>query len=207
MIIVARSHTGGSVPLRHPVKDSRSTDLKTLSTKKPLRQRIHQCACGIGPVDRDVYSAFLAYHFHLVSQTLDRGAARAAFAALQCGAVDIQAPSSCKRASLSGNAISSGERGSERLRRRAGSAPSSGAGRSGCRREAGEHPAELPVPSDDPRLCAHRRWHPSPRGCSQRAGPGTIRHGDAQRLGEGRHGCPRKSNARKRQSNCGCFQG
>jgi hypothetical protein len=60
-------------------------------TKKPLSQRIHQCACGVGPVDRDVYSAFLAYHFNLASQTLDSGAARAAFAALQCGAVDIQA--------------------------------------------------------------------------------------------------------------------
>jgi hypothetical protein len=62
-------------------------------TKKPLSQRIHQCTCGVGPVDRDVYSAFLAYHFDLASQTLDSGAARAAFAALQCGAVDIQATS------------------------------------------------------------------------------------------------------------------
>jgi transposase len=60
-------------------------------TKKPLSQRIHQCACGVGPVDRDVYSAFLAYHVDLASNTLDIGAARAAFAALQCGAVDIQA--------------------------------------------------------------------------------------------------------------------
>jgi Putative transposase DNA-binding domain len=60
-------------------------------TKKPLSQRIHQCICGVGPVDRDVYSAFLAYHFNLASQTLDSGAARAAFATLQCGAVDIQA--------------------------------------------------------------------------------------------------------------------
>jgi hypothetical protein len=59
--------------------------------KKPLSQRIHQCECGVGPLDRDIYSSFLAYYFDLVSNTLDIGAARAAFAALQCGAVDIQA--------------------------------------------------------------------------------------------------------------------
>jgi putative transposase len=59
--------------------------------KKPLSQRLHTCACGVGPVDRDVYSAFLAYHVDLASQTVDIGAARAAFAALQCGAEDIQA--------------------------------------------------------------------------------------------------------------------
>ena len=28
--------------------------------KKPLLQRWHQCTCGIGPVQRDLYSAFLA---------------------------------------------------------------------------------------------------------------------------------------------------
>ena len=28
--------------------------------KKPLSQRLHQCACGVGPVQRDLYSAFLA---------------------------------------------------------------------------------------------------------------------------------------------------
>jgi hypothetical protein len=28
--------------------------------KKPLSQRWHQCACGVGPVQRDLYSAFLA---------------------------------------------------------------------------------------------------------------------------------------------------
>src|SRR5204863_6588622 len=28
--------------------------------KKPLAQRLHQCPCGIGPVQRDLYSAFLA---------------------------------------------------------------------------------------------------------------------------------------------------
>jgi len=30
------------------------------TVKKPLWQRLHQCACGIGPVQRDLYSAFLA---------------------------------------------------------------------------------------------------------------------------------------------------
>jgi len=28
--------------------------------RKPLSQRWHQCSCGIGPVQRDLYSAFLA---------------------------------------------------------------------------------------------------------------------------------------------------
>jgi hypothetical protein len=28
--------------------------------KKPLAQRFHNCACGIGPIQRDLYSAFLA---------------------------------------------------------------------------------------------------------------------------------------------------
>jgi hypothetical protein len=30
--------------------------------KKPLSQRWHACACGIGPVQRDLYSAFLVAH-------------------------------------------------------------------------------------------------------------------------------------------------
>ena len=30
------------------------------SVNKPLSQRWHHCACGIGPVQRDLYSAFLA---------------------------------------------------------------------------------------------------------------------------------------------------
>ena len=30
------------------------------TVKKPLSQRWHQCACGVGPVQRDLYSAFLA---------------------------------------------------------------------------------------------------------------------------------------------------
>lgn len=36
--------------------------------KKPLSQRWHQCSCGIGPIQRDLYSAFLATHLNL--QTL-----------------------------------------------------------------------------------------------------------------------------------------
>ncbi len=30
------------------------------NVKKPLSERWHQCGCGIGPVQRDLYSAFLA---------------------------------------------------------------------------------------------------------------------------------------------------
>jgi hypothetical protein len=33
--------------------------------KKPLSQRWHQCPCGIGPVQRDLYSAFLVCHLDL----------------------------------------------------------------------------------------------------------------------------------------------
>ncbi len=33
--------------------------------KKPLSQRWHHCACGIGPVQRDLYSAFLCCHLDL----------------------------------------------------------------------------------------------------------------------------------------------
>ena len=36
---------------------------KTL--KKPLAQRWHQCACGVGPVQRDLYAAFLAAYLDL----------------------------------------------------------------------------------------------------------------------------------------------
>jgi hypothetical protein len=54
--------TGGTL---HEVP-TRSTKLSQLChgcgefVKKPLSQRLHQCACGIGPVQRDLYSAFLA---------------------------------------------------------------------------------------------------------------------------------------------------
>jgi hypothetical protein len=33
-----------------------------MHVKKPLAQRFHHCTCGIGPVQRDLYSAFLAAH-------------------------------------------------------------------------------------------------------------------------------------------------
>lgn len=38
-------------------------------TKKPLSQRWHECPCGVGPVQRDLYSAFLARHVN--DKTLD----------------------------------------------------------------------------------------------------------------------------------------
>jgi putative transposase len=75
--------------------------------KKPLSQRIHTCECGVGPLDRDIYSAFLAYHFDIASKTLDIGAARAAFAALQCRAEDIQAISQAASVPPSAGAPSS----------------------------------------------------------------------------------------------------
>ena len=34
-------------------------------TKKPLSQRWHNCSCGIGPVQRDLYSACLASYLDL----------------------------------------------------------------------------------------------------------------------------------------------
>src|SRR5712691_6949706 len=37
--------------------------------KKPLSQRWHHCACGIGPVQRDLYSAWLAAHLELPNTT------------------------------------------------------------------------------------------------------------------------------------------
>jgi hypothetical protein len=33
--------------------------------KKPLSERWHHCECGVGPVQRDLYSAFLAVHLNL----------------------------------------------------------------------------------------------------------------------------------------------
>jgi transposase len=54
--------TGGTL---HEVP-TRSTKLSQYchgcgqTVKKPLSQRLHQCPCGIGPVQRDLYSAFLA---------------------------------------------------------------------------------------------------------------------------------------------------
>jgi len=37
--------------------------------KKPLSQRWHSCPCGIGPVQRDLYSAFLAAHLDYPADT------------------------------------------------------------------------------------------------------------------------------------------
>lgn len=37
--------------------------------KKPLSQRWHHCPCGIGPVQRDLYSAFLAAHLDYPANT------------------------------------------------------------------------------------------------------------------------------------------
>jgi hypothetical protein len=37
--------------------------------KKPLSQRWHRCPCGIGPVQRDLYSAFLAAYLDLADPT------------------------------------------------------------------------------------------------------------------------------------------
>ncbi|HEY7127854.1 MAG TPA: transposase [Ktedonobacterales bacterium] len=59
--------TGG---ILHEVP-TRSTRLSQLChgcgtlVKKPLSERWHACACGIGPVQRDLYSAFLACHLDL----------------------------------------------------------------------------------------------------------------------------------------------
>jgi len=39
-------------------------------TKKPLSQRWHKCECGLGPVQRDLYSAWLASHINLETQIL-----------------------------------------------------------------------------------------------------------------------------------------
>jgi hypothetical protein len=37
--------------------------------KKPLSERWHHCACGVGPVQRDLYSAFLAAHLDPANTT------------------------------------------------------------------------------------------------------------------------------------------
>jgi hypothetical protein len=54
--------TGGTL-LEVPTRTTKLSQFchgcgKTL--KKPLAQRWHQCACGVGPVQRDLYAAFLA---------------------------------------------------------------------------------------------------------------------------------------------------
>ena len=64
--------THGCKNWRHPARSpTRSTKLSQYChgcgtyVKKPLWQRWHQCDCGIGPVQRDLYSAFLAAHLDL----------------------------------------------------------------------------------------------------------------------------------------------
>ncbi len=37
------------------------------TVKKPLWQRLHQCSCGIGPIQRDLYAAFLAAYLDPVA--------------------------------------------------------------------------------------------------------------------------------------------
>jgi predicted RNA-binding Zn-ribbon protein involved in translation (DUF1610 family) len=61
-------------------------------TKKPRQQTIHHCPqCGLGPLDRDIYSAFLVRFYNPDDTSFDFGAARAAFAALQCSATGVRA--------------------------------------------------------------------------------------------------------------------
>jgi len=45
--------------------------------KKPLSQRWHSCACGVGPVQRDLFSAWLARF--VIDDRLDAGQAQAAW--------------------------------------------------------------------------------------------------------------------------------
>jgi hypothetical protein len=54
--------TGGTL-LEVPIRSSKLSQFCHgcgQTVKKRLSQRWHQCACGIGPVQRDLYSAFLA---------------------------------------------------------------------------------------------------------------------------------------------------
>ena len=59
--------TGGTL-LEVPTRTTKLSQFchgcgKTL--KKPLAQRWHHCACGVGPVQRDLYSAFLAAYLNV----------------------------------------------------------------------------------------------------------------------------------------------
>ena len=69
--IIRRGNT--IVPRSSPTKPGRSSMARVWDVtlqgcqsyvKKPLSQRWHHCACGIGPVQRDLYSAWLAVHLH-----------------------------------------------------------------------------------------------------------------------------------------------
>lgn len=56
------ANTGGTLHEfpTHTTKLSQYCHGCEVNTKKPLAQRWHHCACGVGPVQRDLYSAFLA---------------------------------------------------------------------------------------------------------------------------------------------------
>jgi transposase len=76
-----------------PTRDTRCSQLCHgcgTYVKKALSLRVHQCACGVGPLDRDIYSAFLVRTFSLADKSLDVGVARATFAVLLHGATDVQ---------------------------------------------------------------------------------------------------------------------
>lgn len=51
------------------------------TTKKALSERWHRCACGVGPVQRDLYSAFLARHVN--NEQLDTSRAATAWASAE----------------------------------------------------------------------------------------------------------------------------
>src|SRR3989440_1913308 len=54
--------TGGTL-LEVPTRTTKLSQYRhgcSTCSKKPLSQRWHQCPCGVGPVQRDLYSAFLA---------------------------------------------------------------------------------------------------------------------------------------------------
>jgi hypothetical protein len=63
--------TGGTL-IEHP---TRATKLSQFChgcgrcANKPLSQRVHRCACGIGPVQRDLYAAFLAAYLDTAEDT------------------------------------------------------------------------------------------------------------------------------------------
>jgi transposase len=65
------ARTGGTL-IEHP---TRTTKLSQWChgcgrcAKKSLSQRLHQCACGIGPVQRDLYAAFLAAYLDTADDT------------------------------------------------------------------------------------------------------------------------------------------
>ena len=67
--------------------------------KKPLSQRVHQCGCGVGPVQRDLYSAFLACH--VVDDCLDSHQAQKAWSG--AGPLLGHALSRCEQVAIGGS--------------------------------------------------------------------------------------------------------